>query len=60
LVGSPDAPMQVDEILAKFRRCLDFGLNAKGADADGYTNRLLDIEKIANVSDLIRDFPEMA
>lgn len=49
--------MALDEILAKFRSCLEFGMDIKRADADGYANRLLEIEKVANVSDLIRDFP---
>ena len=32
--GSPQEPMSEDELLAKFRDCLDFGVGAKRADAD--------------------------
>lgn len=58
--GAPDAPMSVDELLGKFADCLDFGLGVARPVAQQYAERILKLDEVSNVSDLIRDFPEKA
>ncbi|MGD9766539.1 MAG: MmgE/PrpD family protein [Pseudolabrys sp.] len=58
--GAPDAPMSVDELLGKFADCLDFGMSVPRASAQQYAERVLKLEQMSNVSDLIRDFPSKA
>ena len=42
--GSPQEPMSEDELMAKFRGCLRFGLNASHADADKLAEAIMDLE----------------
>ena len=43
--GSPQQPMTPDELLAKFRACLDFGLNATSDQADRLADTIMTLEK---------------
>jgi hypothetical protein len=43
--GSPQEPMSEDELIAKFRGCLEFGLNASRADADKLADAIMNIDK---------------
>lgn len=42
--GSPEDPMSKDELLAKFRSCLDFGIGASLADSNRLAEVALNIE----------------
>jgi 2-methylcitrate dehydratase PrpD len=42
--GSPQEPMSEDELIAKFRGCLEFGLNASRADADKLADAIMKLE----------------
>jgi len=42
--GSPQEPMSEDELLNKFRSCLEFGLNASRADADRLADVVMTID----------------
>ena len=42
--GSPREPMSEDELLAKFRGCLEYGLGAKRADADKLAAAIMSLE----------------
>jgi 2-methylcitrate dehydratase PrpD len=55
--GAPDAPMTTDDLLGKFADCLDFGMSIPRSAAKSYAERILNLEKVANISDLVRDFP---
>ena len=56
--GSPQEPMSEDELLAKFRDCLDFGLGAKRADADRLADAIMHIDSSTDVgATLVGAFP---
>jgi len=55
--GSPEAPMSEAEILAKFENCMAFGLDAPAAGVRRFAERLFELERLADVSELARDFP---
>ena len=57
--GAPDAPMSIDELLGKFADCLDFGQGTARQTAQQYAERILELDQVSNISDLIRDFPDM-
>ena len=42
--GSPQEPMSEDELFAKFRACLEFGLGATDADADRLAGTIMDLD----------------
>lgn len=42
--GSPQEPMSEDELLAKFRDCLEFGLGARRADADRLADAVMNLD----------------
>ena len=42
--GSPQEPMGEDELIAKFRGCLEFGLGASRADADRLADAVMNID----------------
>ena len=48
--GSPQEPMSEDELLAKFRGCLEFGLGASRADADRLADAIMSIDTAANAA----------
>jgi 2-methylcitrate dehydratase PrpD len=57
--GSPQEPMSEDELLAKFRDCLDFGVGAKRADADKLADAIMRIETADDAgAALVGAFPE--
>ena len=51
--GSPQQPMTRDELLAKFRACLDFGLNATGDQADRLADAIMNLEKSEDAARVI-------
>ena len=56
--GSPQEPMSEDELLAKFRGCLEFGLGAKRADTDRLADAVLNIDKATDAAQtLVTAFP---
>jgi 2-methylcitrate dehydratase PrpD len=52
--GSPDDPMTVDEVLAKFYANMEYGLGIRRKDAARIGDLVLSLEKIANVCELPR------
>ena len=42
--GSPQEPMSEDELFAKFRACLEFGLGATDAEADRLAGTIMDLD----------------
>ena len=42
--GSPQEPMSEDDLLAKFRACVEFGVGAPGADADRLAEAIMRID----------------
>jgi 2-methylcitrate dehydratase PrpD len=57
--GSPQEPMSEDELLAKFRDCLDFGAGAGRADADKLADAIMHIEDATDVgAALVGAFPQ--
>ena len=46
--GSPQEPMSEDELLGKFRSCLEFGVGASRADADKLADAVMQIENAAD------------
>jgi 2-methylcitrate dehydratase PrpD len=57
--GSPQEPMSEDELLAKFRDCLDFGVGASRADADRLADVIMNIESAHDVGAvLVGAFPQ--
>jgi 2-methylcitrate dehydratase PrpD len=51
--GSPEDPLTEDEILAKFRHCMDFGLHASRAQADRLADTVLELEGYDNAAGAI-------
>jgi hypothetical protein len=57
--GSPRAPLTRDELLAKFRSCLEFGLGTPRADADALAEEIFHLERSADAATaLVRAFPQ--
>jgi 2-methylcitrate dehydratase PrpD len=57
--GSPQEPMSEDELLAKFRGCLEYGLHAKRADADKLADAIMDLEHATDVgATVVGAFPQ--
>jgi 2-methylcitrate dehydratase PrpD len=57
--GSPQEPMSEDELLAKFRDCLDFGVGAQRADADRLADAIMHIDSSTDVgATLVGAFPQ--
>ncbi|HEV2007735.1 MAG TPA: hypothetical protein VGQ88_03330, partial [Burkholderiales bacterium] len=57
--GSPQEPMSEDELLAKLRGCLEFGLGAKRADIDRLADAVMKLETAADVAAVIvGEFPQ--
>ncbi|HEV2009275.1 MAG TPA: MmgE/PrpD family protein [Burkholderiales bacterium] len=57
--GSPQEPMSEDELLAKLRGCLEFGLGAKRADVDRLADTVMKLETAADVAAVIvGEFPQ--
>src|SRR6185437_8311116 len=51
--GSPDALLTRDEFIAKFRRCAEYSVHPMpGHRLDAVIERVLNLEKVADVSDL--------
>jgi 2-methylcitrate dehydratase PrpD len=58
--GSPEDPMSEDELLAKFRGCLDFGIGASRAESDRLAEAALNIERADDAAAAIVDaFPAL-
>jgi 2-methylcitrate dehydratase PrpD len=56
--GSPEDPMSDEELMAKFRACLDFGLGASRSEADRLAHVIGSLQECRNVSAAIIDaFP---
>jgi 2-methylcitrate dehydratase PrpD len=55
--GSPENPMSTDEIIQKFRSCLEFGLNAEPDAIERFASVVLDLDRVKNVADLVDAFP---
>jgi 2-methylcitrate dehydratase PrpD len=57
--GSPQSPMSTDELLAKFRACLAFGLGATRTQSDELARVVSTLESHADAAHAIVDaFPE--
>jgi 2-methylcitrate dehydratase PrpD len=57
--GSPQEPMSEDELLAKFRDCLDFGVGATRASADKLADALMNLDKATDVgAAIVSAFPQ--
>jgi 2-methylcitrate dehydratase PrpD len=57
--GSPREPMSEDELIAKFRGCLEFGLNASRADADKLADAVMSIDKATDAAAaIVGAFPQ--
>jgi 2-methylcitrate dehydratase PrpD len=48
--GSPQEPMSEDELLNKFRDCLEFGVGAKRADAGKLADAVMNIDKATDAA----------
>lgn len=48
--GSPQEPMSEDELIGKFRDCLEFGAGATRADSDQLADAVMDIDKAADAA----------
>jgi 2-methylcitrate dehydratase PrpD len=48
--GGPQEPMSEEELLAKFRDCLEFGVGAKRADADKLADAVMNIDKATDAA----------
>lgn len=55
--GSPENPMSADEVMQKFKSCLEFGLNAKPDAIEQFASTVLNLDQSADVSELIDAFP---
>jgi 2-methylcitrate dehydratase PrpD len=57
--GSPQEPMSEDELMAKFRTCLEFGLGATSADADRLAGAIMQLDTASDAAAAIVDaFPQ--
>ena len=57
--GSPQEPLSDDELLAKFRGCLDFGLGASRADAERLADAVMTIDTAADAAAaIVGAFPQ--
>jgi len=57
--GSPQEPMTEEELLAKFRNCLDFGLGATRSQADRLAEAVLKLESATDAgAALVGAFPD--
>ncbi len=57
--GSPQEPMSEDELLNKFRDCLEFGVGAKRADADKLADAIMSLENATDAgAALVGAFPQ--
>jgi 2-methylcitrate dehydratase PrpD len=52
--GSPEEPMSEDEVRAKFRACMRFGL---GTDASGLEELVMRLDALADARELVAAFP---
>ena len=56
--GSPQEPLSEDELLAKFRGCLEYGLAASRADADRLADNIMHLDTASDaVTALVPAFP---
>ncbi len=61
LKGSPQEPLGEDELLAKFRGCLEFGLGAARADADRLADTIMHLDTAPDAAGaLVSGFPQAA
>jgi 2-methylcitrate dehydratase PrpD len=59
--GSPQEPMTPEELTAKFRACLEFGLGATQAQADRLAETIMNLEQSADAgSAIVEAFPTEA
>ncbi len=56
--GSPEKPMSEEAILDKFRGCMSFGLDLQAKDVDPFIERVLDIESVSDIRELVSVFPK--
>lgn len=56
--GSPEKPMSEEAILDKFRGCMAFGLGLEAADVNRFISKVLDLENIGDIRELISAFPK--
>ena len=57
--GSPQEPMSEDELLAKFRGCLEYGLGAKRAAADQLADAIMSLENATDAgAAIVGAFPQ--
>jgi len=57
--GSPQEPMNEDELLAKFHDCLEFGLGATRVEADRLADAVMNIDKATDVAAaIVGAFPQ--
>ena len=57
--GSPQEPMSEDELVAKFRDCLEFGVGAQRTEADRLAQAVDSLEKSKDAArDIVSAFPQ--
>ena len=57
--GSPQEPMSEDELIGKFRTCLEFGLGAKRAEADKLADAIMNLESATDAgAAIVSAFPQ--
>ena len=57
LLGGPEAPLSEETLLDKFRSCLSLGLNAERSVIDALADRVLNVEREADVATIVAAFP---
>jgi 2-methylcitrate dehydratase PrpD len=56
--GSPEQPMSGQEVTAKFRACLEFGLGASAAQADRLADTVANLENVDDAGRaIVESFP---
>lgn len=55
--GSPEAPMTDEEVFAKFRLCMDFGLGLGAEQVESLIETVLHLEDLADIRELVALFP---
>jgi 2-methylcitrate dehydratase PrpD len=55
--GSPEQPLSETEVVEKFVKCMNAGLNAGRSEIDRLANIVLDMDNLEDVTDIVKAFP---